>query len=99
MKLLAVLLTACVLSACATRPQSSQALTLDQIRALKWTNRDCPKIDQNIEFLETQLRLRGLTTADPERLSESDRVYNATVRVYIWNLRIGCANPRRFSDT
>lgn len=99
MKLIAVLVAAGLLVGCATRPANNQAATLEQIKSRKYTTADCPNIDQNIQWLETQLRLRGLHNAVPESLSEPDRVYNATIRISIWNLRIGCANPRRFSKT
>lgn len=97
MKRLAVVLVLVSLIGCATRPATTQTLSLDQLQQLRYTNADCRQIDQHIQFLETQLRGRGLYNADPERLSEPDRVYNATARIYIWNLRIGCANPKRFA--
>ena len=97
MKLVAVIATL-LLSACATRPTAnSQAISLEQLQSIKYTNADCPQIDRNIKFIETQLRLRGLTNVQPESLNEQDRVYNATARILIWNLRIGCTNPTRFS--
>jgi hypothetical protein len=97
MKLFTVLAVTSVLVGCATRPIGSQSVPLEQIQARKYTMADCPNLDQNIKFLETQLRLRGLQNAYPAKLSESDRVYNGTVRIAIWNLRIGCTNPTRFS--
>jgi hypothetical protein len=97
MKLFAVVALAGMLVGCATRPVESNSVPLEQIQARKYTTADCPNLDQNIKFLETQLRLRGLQNADPTKLSESNRVYNGTVRVAIWNLRIGCTNPTRFS--
>jgi hypothetical protein len=83
------------LAGCATR--SVQPLTNQQITSVRYTNRDCAQIDYHINMLETQLRLRGLSNKDPESLNESDRVYNATARIAIWNLRIGCNNPTRFA--
>lgn len=97
MKLTAVLLVAISLVGCATSHRSSQALTYDQLNALRYTNADCPQLDRNIQFIETQLRLKGLLNVDPTKLNEPDRVYNATARILIWNLRIGCTNPARFS--
>ncbi len=97
MKLTAVLLIALSLVGCATGHRSSQALTYAQLDALRYTNADCPQLDRNIQFIETQLRLKGLLNADPAKLNEPDRVYNATARILIWNLRIGCTNPTRFS--
>lgn len=97
MKLVAVM-AAVFLVGCATRGPTTQAISLQQLQAMKYTQADCPQIDQHVKFLETQLRLRGLTNADPATLSEPDRVYNGTARIYIWNLRIGCTNPTRFSQ-
>lgn len=99
MKLLTVLLVSIGLIGCASAPRvpRTQTLSYDQLKSLNYTNRDCPQISEHIEFLEAQLRGRGLLNADPETLSEPDRMYNATARVMIWNLRIGCANPNRFS--
>lgn len=97
MKLTAALLVALSLIGCATGHRSSQALTYDQLNALRYTNADCPQLDRNIQFIETQLRLKGLLNVDPTKLDEPDRVYNATARILIWNLRIGCTNPTRFS--
>lgn len=97
MKLTALLLTV-ILVGCASRGPSSQAISLQQLQAMKYTQADCPQIDQHVKFLETQLRLRGLANADPATLSEPDRVYNGLARVYIWNLRIGCTNPKRFAQ-
>jgi hypothetical protein len=95
-KLTAVLLVVISLVGCATNHRSSQALTYAQLDALRYTNADCPQLDRHIQFIETQLRLKGLLNVDPTKLNEPDRVYNATARVLIWNLRIGCANPARF---
>jgi hypothetical protein len=96
-KLTVALLVAMLLVGCATSHRSSQALTYDQLNALRYTNADCPQLDRNIQFIETQLRLKGLLNVDPTKLDEPDRVYNATARILIWNLRIGCTNPTRFS--
>lgn len=99
MKLTAVLLVAVCLVGCATSHKNNQALTYDQLEALRYTNADCPQLDRHIRFIETQLRLKGLSNVDPTKLDEPDRVYNATARILIWNLRIGCTNPTRFSKT
>jgi hypothetical protein len=96
-KLTAALLVAVLSVGCATSHRSSQALTYAQLDALKYTNADCPQLDRHIQFIETQLRLKGLLNVDPTKLDEPDRVYNATARILIWNLRIGCHNPTRFS--
>lgn len=95
---LAVIATAILSVGCATRGPATQTVSLQQLQAMKYTQADCPQIDQHVKFLETQLRLRGLINADPATLSEPDRVYNGTARIYIWNLRIGCTNPTRFSQ-
>jgi hypothetical protein len=97
-KLTAVLLVALSLIGCATNHRSGQALTYDQLDALRYTNADCPQLDRHIKFIETQLRLKGLLNVDPTTLDEPDRVYNATARILIWNLRIGCTNPTRFGN-
>jgi hypothetical protein len=98
-KLASALLVAVLLVGCATSHKSSQALTYAQLDALRYTNADCPQLDSNIRFIETQLRLKGLLNVDPTKLDEPDRVYNATARILIWNLRIGCTNPARFGKT
>ena len=97
MKLTAVLLVAVLLVGCATSHRSSQALTYAQLDTLKYTNADCPQLDHHVKFLETQLRLKGLRNVDPTKLDEPDRVYNSVAKDLIWNLRIGCTNPTRFS--
>lgn len=99
MKLLSILLVTASLVGCASAPRTAptQAISYDQLKNLNYTNRDCPQINEHIAFLEAQLRARGFLNVDPETLNEPDRMYNATARVMIWNLRIGCNNPNRFS--
>ena len=75
-----------------TKPGVSQA----QLASIKITDKDCLQVDRHINFAEEQLRLRGLTNVHPEDLNEEDRVYNATARILIWSLRIGCNNPNRY---
>ena len=114
MKIVSVPLVALVLSGCATgnhtsgtvtyqapyAPQANQAISyarLDEI-SRSVSNKNCNNIDANVNFLETQLQLRGLSNATPERLNDEDRKYNATARLTIWALRIGCSNPNRYKS-
>jgi hypothetical protein len=83
------------LAGCATG--SVKPLTNEQITSVRYTKRDCAQIDYHINTLEAQLRMRGLVNKDPESMNEADRTYNATTRIAIWNLRIGCNNPNRFA--
>ena len=93
-----ILVTLLVLAGCAnTRPSQPQAVSYEQLAAIKLTNQDCVNIDRHVNWAETQLRLRGLTNAMPEDLNNEDRRYNATARIMIWSLRIGCANPNRYN--
>jgi nanoRNase/pAp phosphatase (c-di-AMP/oligoRNAs hydrolase) len=86
------------LAGCAnTQPAKSQAVSYEQLAAIKLSNRDCVNIDHHINWAETQLRLKGFTNAIPEDLNNDDRQYNATARIIIWSLRIGCANPDRYN--
>jgi hypothetical protein len=82
------------LAGCANSPYRSA--TYEQLDAVKVTNQNCARIDHHVNFLEEQLRMKGLSTATPENLNEADRKYNATVRSMIWSLRIGCSNPDRY---
>jgi hypothetical protein len=97
MKLL-VILTVALLVGCATnnRSYSNQAISYEQLKAIKLTNADCPYIDSKINYFETQLRLKGLLYADPANLNSEDRLYNAQARTNIWALRVGCSNPDRY---
>jgi hypothetical protein len=102
--LIAVCLVA--LTGCATSPAYRPATTIaqppsmsfDQLTAIskKLNNADCPNIDYNISLLETQLKNRGLANRSPEELDDPDRMYNATAKMMIWALRIGCNNPNRY---
>jgi hypothetical protein len=49
-----------------------------------------------INYVELQLRLRGIADKNPEDLSKEDMQYNATAKIIIWSLRIGCSNPNRY---
>jgi len=77
------------------QPQHLSQTDLDRI-AKQISNHDCPAIDANISLMEQQLKYRGLTNRLPEDLDDEDRVYNATAKVIIWSLRIGCNNPNRY---
>jgi len=81
---------------CANNPYRSA--TYEQLDAVKVTNQDCARIDRHVNFLEEQLRMKGLSNAEPEQLADADRKYNATVRSMIWSLRIGCSNPDRYKS-
>jgi hypothetical protein len=81
---------------CANNPY--RTATYEQLDAVKVTNQDCARIDKHVNFLEEQLRMKGLSQADPEQLNDTDRKYNATVRSMIWSLRIGCSNPDRYKS-
>lgn len=95
MKLFAVLLVAGLVG-CASRGQPTPTITYEQMKNTRYTSKDCKQIDYHINTLEAQLKMRGLLNADPEELNEQDRMYNATARILIWNLRIDCNNPNRF---
>lgn len=51
---------------------------------------DCPRIDNIIDMVENQLRLRRMIDVRPEDLNDHDRNYNALARIIIWNMRINC---------
>ena len=76
--------------------RTSQAISYEQLASTKVSSRDCPNIDTHVNFIEQQLRFKGLLNATPEDLNEDDRKYNATARIMIWSLRIGCNNPNRY---
>lgn len=92
-----IVVIAVVVAGCASRtPPAATAISYDQLRTIRYTYQDCEKIDSHISNLEWQLRARRLLNADPEQLNEPDRMYNATARILIWNLRIDCNNRTRF---
>ena len=98
MRFVILLVTALAMAGCASNHQrASTAASYEELSNKKYTNRDCQNIESHVKFLESQLQARGLTNAVPEQLNEDDRVYNATVRIMIWNLRIGCNNPNRYN--
>jgi hypothetical protein len=82
---------------CASRGQPTPTITYEQLKNTRYTTKDCGQIDYHINRLEAQLKARGLLNTTPEELNEDDRMYNATARILVWNLRIDCNNPNRFS--
>lgn len=96
MKLLIVLI-ASALAGCAGRTTPAQTLPYEHLKTIRYTYQDCQNIDLHINTLESQLRARRLLKAEPETLNEQDRMYNATARILIWNLRIDCNNRGRFN--
>ena len=98
MRLVLVLLILALAGCAGNRPRpTTTAISYEDLSARKYSNADCKQIEYHVKFLESQLQARGLTNAVPERLNEDDRVYNATVRIMVWNLRIGCNDPYRYS--
>lgn len=81
---------------CATNRVNQQAMSYEQLEAIRVSDSDCARMDYIINTMETQLRLKGFTYANPEDLNDNDRKYNATARIVIWSLRIGCNNPNRY---
>lgn len=102
MKTLAIALVLVSLVGCASRGGNSytsqQAISYEQLQSIKVTSKNCANIDSYVNFVEQQLRLKGLTNVNPEDLNEDDRKYNATARIIIWSLRIGCNNPDRYKS-
>jgi hypothetical protein len=97
-KIIVALLVLGLVGCASTRPKpTSSAISYEELNSIQYTMRDCKFIDQRIEYIEKQLRNRGVLNSAPESLSEPDRMYNATGRILIWNLRVGCNNPNRFS--
>lgn len=78
------------------RVLSESAISLEQLKAIKVSDRDCVTVDKTISYVERQLQLRGIDSEHPERLSRSDAEYNTTAKIIIWSLRIGCNNPNRY---
>lgn len=97
MRLFLVLLMISLAGCASNRVGSGTAVSYQELSAKRYTNRDCQNIEYHVKFLESQLQARGLINAVPEQLNEDDRVYNATVRIMVWNLRIGCNDPNRYS--
>jgi hypothetical protein len=109
MKLLVIPAVALLLSACAAtnRPMAPvyqpwqprpQAVSYQQLMNTNFTMADCqyPTIHNRVNWVEDQLRMKGLLYADPDTLNDDDRLYNSRARALIWGLRVGCANPHRY---
>jgi hypothetical protein len=98
MKLLATVVILIGLVGCAsTRPQTNNAMSLQQLESIRVSNYKCQNIDQVVNTMENQLKMKGLSNVTPEDLNDEDRKYNATARIVIWSMRIGCNNPDRYS--
>jgi hypothetical protein len=96
MRLLAILLVVSIVG-CATRPPyQPQAASYADLERVKVDDVDCPRIDNIIDTMNTQLKLKGLIGKNPEDLTEEDLKYNSRAKVVIWSLRIGCNNPDRY---
>ena len=95
MKFVACAIALVSLVGCASSRQP-QAMPYEQLASIRVTNYKCNNIDAIVDNMERQLALKGLTNATPEDLNDADRKYNATARIVIWSMRIGCANPDRY---
>lgn len=95
MRLLVALLVVSLVG-CASRGPSTPTASYEQLKNTQYTYADCNRIDYHINYVEGQLRARGLVNVTPEQLNEEDRMYNAMARVLVWNLRIDCNNRDRF---
>jgi len=95
---LALTLVGCAHQSQTYQPQSYQprAISYEQLKTIRVSNTDCYRIDNMINYVELQLRLRGIADKNPEDLSKEDMQYNATAKIIIWSLRIGCSNPNRY---
>ena len=87
-----------MLAGCATNRSNQQAYSYDDLKSVRVSAADCIRMDDIITKMETQLRIKGLQYASPEDLNDADRQYNATARIVIWSLRIGCNNPNRYKS-
>lgn len=87
-----------LLSGCATRTpvDRTPAISYTELTKIKVSNKDCPRIDQVIDYLDLQLKRRGLYGRDPVGFTEEQRLYNARAQSLIWSLRVGCSNPDRY---
>lgn len=98
MKLAAFLLVL-GLAGCAVNPaQQNRAVSRQQLDSYPLSEGSCRNIDYHVNFAEEQLRLKGFLYASPESLNDEDRKYNASARIMIWSLRIGCNNPGRYKS-
>jgi len=95
MKLVACVVILATLVGCASNRQP-QAMTYDQLSAIRVNNYQCKDTEAIVENMERQLKLRGLANVNPDDLTDADRMYNAKARIVIWSMRIGCNNPDRY---
>jgi hypothetical protein len=98
-----MILIAILASGCSTAPNQYHALpesaiSFEQLKAIKVSNRDCVNMEKTINYVERQLELRGIDSQHPEQLSRRDAEYNTTAKIIIWSLRIGCNNPNRYKS-
>jgi hypothetical protein len=70
----------------------------EQLASIKVTQENCTGIDQNIDGVNQQLKLRGVYGKNPEELDEDDRKYNQAGKIIIWSMIIGCNNPDRYAQ-
>ena len=75
----------------------NKPMSYEQLSSIKVGNQQCKDMDLIIEEMKNQLRMKGLENSTPEDLNDADRQYNATVRIIIWSLIIGCNNPGRYA--
>ena len=75
------------------------AVSTEDLKAInsRMTSAECSRIDQWNDFVDRELRNRGLANSEPENLVEDDRMFNAQAHILIWSLRIGCNNPYRYA--
>jgi len=93
--MLRILIITILLSACAAKPRP-QAVSLEELRGITVDANSCKNLDNSVTWLENQQRLKGIANTAPELLNEHDREYQARIRIAVWALRIGCANPDRY---
>jgi hypothetical protein len=84
---------------CASSRPQPQAMSYDQLSKIRVASYDCRNIDFYISNMKEQLSRKGLLNANPEDLNDEDRKYNATARIVIWSMIIGCNNPDRYKKS
>ena len=94
--MLRILLVLFVLTACVHKNPKPQAVDLEELRGITVDSNSCKNLDNSVIWLENQQRLQGIPPTAPELLNEHDREYQARIRIAVWALRIGCANPDMF---
>jgi len=98
MKLAAFLLLLGLVGCASNQAQQNRAVSRQQLDSYPLSENSCRDIDYHVNFVEEQLRLKGFLYVDPASLNDEDRKYNATARIMIWSLRIGCNNPGRYKS-